>query len=195
VGTVYIAAELTETGQRARQYLVIAGGILLICMAAGLLISSTARRLVARPMVALAETARRVSRERDYSVRAAPHPDKDEIAVLIEAFNEDAGADPERDTALNRGREQLESAGAGAHRGAAGGESGSWRPSPTRWRTICGGRSMRWRGWSTFSRGWNPRAAGGRAAGDPGTAAAGHPQHGGADSMTCCICRRRVRRR
>jgi signal transduction histidine kinase len=108
VGTVYIAAELTETGQRARQYLVIAGGILLICMAAGLLISSTARRLVARPMVALAETARRVSRERDYSVRAAPHPDKDEIAVLIEAFNEMLVQIQERDTALNRGREQLE---------------------------------------------------------------------------------------
>ena len=34
----------------------------LVGMAAGLLISSTARRLVARPMVALAETARRVSR-------------------------------------------------------------------------------------------------------------------------------------
>jgi signal transduction histidine kinase len=107
-GTVYIAAELTETGQRARQYLVIAGGILLICMAAGVLISSTARRLVARPMVALAETARRVSRERDYSVRAAPHPDKDEIAVLIEAFNEMLVQIQERDTALNRGREQLE---------------------------------------------------------------------------------------
>ncbi|MGB9031064.1 MAG: ATP-binding protein [Acidobacteriaceae bacterium] len=108
VGTVYIAAELTETGQRARQYLGIAGVILLICMAAGLLISSTARRLVAQPMVALAETARRVSRERDYSVRAAPHPDKDEIAVLIEAFNEMLVQIQERDTALNRGREQLE---------------------------------------------------------------------------------------
>jgi len=107
-GTVYIAAELTETGHRARQYLLIACGVLLICMAAGLLISSTARRLVARPMVDLAETARRVSRERDYSVRAAPHPDKDEIAVLIEAFNEMLVQIQERDTALNRARDQLE---------------------------------------------------------------------------------------
>jgi signal transduction histidine kinase len=59
-------------------------------------------------MVALAETARQVSRERDYSVRAAPHPDKDEISVLIEAFNEMLVQIQERDTALNRGREQLE---------------------------------------------------------------------------------------
>jgi signal transduction histidine kinase len=107
-GTVYIAAELTETGRRARRYLVIALGVLLVCMGFGLLVSRSARKLVARPMVALAETARRVSRERDYSVRAAPHPDKDEIAVLIEAFNEMLVQIQERDTALNRGREQLE---------------------------------------------------------------------------------------
>ena len=108
VGIVYISAELTETGSRARQYLEIAIGVLLICMAAGLLIGSAARRLVARPIVALAETAREVSRERDYSVRAASHPDNDEIAVLIESFNEMLGQIQERDIELNRAREQLE---------------------------------------------------------------------------------------
>jgi signal transduction histidine kinase len=72
------------------------------------LISGTARKLVAQPVVALAETARRVSRERDYSVRAAEHPDNDEISVLVEAFNEMLAQIQERDTALNRGREQLE---------------------------------------------------------------------------------------
>jgi signal transduction histidine kinase len=107
-GTVYIAAELNETGQRARRYLMIAWVVLLICMAAGVMISATARKLVAQPVVALAETARRVSRERDYSVRAAPHPDKDEIAVLVEAFNEMLVQIQERDTALNKAREQLE---------------------------------------------------------------------------------------
>ncbi|MGO9439663.1 MAG: sensor histidine kinase [Terriglobales bacterium] len=107
-GTVYIAADLNETGQRARRYLLIACGVLLICMGAGVLISATARKLVAQPVVALAETARRVSRERNYSVRAAPHPDKDEIAVLVEAFNEMLVQIQERDTALNKAREQLE---------------------------------------------------------------------------------------
>lgn len=108
VGTVYIAAQLNETGKRARQYLVIAFGVLLICMAAGIMISATARRLVARPMVALAETARRVSRERDYSVRAEPQMDGDEVAVLVEAFNEMLVQIQDRDTALNRAREELE---------------------------------------------------------------------------------------
>jgi signal transduction histidine kinase len=107
-GIVYIAAELTETTRRARQYLAIAAIILLLCMAAGLLISSTARRMIAQPLVALAEIARRVSRERDYSVRAVAHHDHDEIAVLVGAFNEMLVQIQERDTALNRAREGLE---------------------------------------------------------------------------------------
>jgi signal transduction histidine kinase len=107
-GTVFIAAELTETGRRARRYLMIALGVLLICMAAGVLIGSRVRKLVARPIASLAETARQVSRERDYSVRATPHRDNDEIAVLIEAFNEMLVQIQERDRALRGARDQLE---------------------------------------------------------------------------------------
>jgi signal transduction histidine kinase len=106
--TVYISAELTETMRRARQYLTIAAIVLLICMAAGLVISAAARRMLARPLIALAETALRVSRERDYSVRADPHTDNDEIAVLVNAFNEMLVQIQERDTALTRARETLE---------------------------------------------------------------------------------------
>jgi signal transduction histidine kinase len=107
-GTVFIAAELTETGRRARQYLIIALVVLLICMAAGVLIGSRVRKLVARPIAALAETAREVTRERDYSLRAPPHRDNDEIAVLIESFNEMLVQIQERDTALRGARDQLE---------------------------------------------------------------------------------------
>jgi signal transduction histidine kinase len=107
-GIVYISARLRETGQRALQYLLIAAVILLFCMGAALLISATARRLIARPVIALAETARRVSRERDYSVRAGPHADHDEIAVLIEAFNEMLSQIQDQDRALTRARDHLE---------------------------------------------------------------------------------------
>jgi signal transduction histidine kinase len=108
VGTVYIAAEFTETGRRARQYLLIGLGVLLICMGAAVVISARARKLVAQPMEALAETARRVSRERDYSVRAEPQMDGDEVGALVEAFNEMLVEIQQRDTALNRAREELE---------------------------------------------------------------------------------------
>lgn len=107
-GIVYISAQLTETAQRALQYVLIAAVILLLCMGAALLISATARRLIARPVVALAETARRVSREHDYSVRAGPHADQDEIAALIEAFNEMLSQIQDQDRALTRARDNLE---------------------------------------------------------------------------------------
>ncbi len=107
-GMVYISAQLTETRHRALQYLLIAAVILLFCMGAALLISATARRLIARPVIALAETARRVSRERDYSVRAGPHRDHDEIAVLIESFNEMLAQIQDQDRALTRARDNLE---------------------------------------------------------------------------------------
>ncbi len=107
-GIVYIAARLTETSRRALQCLLIAAVILLFCMGAALLISATARRLIARPVIALAETAMRVSREHDYSVRAGPHADQDEIAVLIEAFNEMLAQIQDQDRALTRARDNLE---------------------------------------------------------------------------------------
>jgi len=107
-GIVYISAQLRETSRRALQYLLIAVVILLLCMGATLLISAAARRLIARPVIALAETARRVSREHDYSVRAGPHADQDEIAALIEAFNEMLGQIQDQDRALTRARDNLE---------------------------------------------------------------------------------------
>jgi methyl-accepting chemotaxis protein len=87
VGIVCISATLNEIGQRARQYLLIAGIILLFCMAAALVISSISRRLIADPIVALADTALRVSKNQDYSVRADVRADSSEIAVLVDAFN------------------------------------------------------------------------------------------------------------
>jgi signal transduction histidine kinase len=108
VGVVYISATLTEIGQRARRYLLIAGIILLFCMAAALVISSTSRRLIAKPIIALADTALLVSRDQDYSARANIETDESEIAVLINAFNTMLTQIQERDAALKEARAGLE---------------------------------------------------------------------------------------
>jgi signal transduction histidine kinase len=108
IGVVYISARLTEIHQRARQYLLIAIVILFFCMAAALIVSSVSRRLIAKPIIALADTARRVSRDRDYSIRAAVHADSSEIAVLVNAFNTMLIQIQERDAALTQARDQLE---------------------------------------------------------------------------------------
>jgi len=107
-GIVCISATLTEIGQRARQYILIAGIILLFCMAAALVISSISRRLIADPIVALADTALRVSEDQDYSVRAEVQADSSEIAVLVDAFNTMLTQIGERDAALTQARDLLE---------------------------------------------------------------------------------------
>ncbi len=108
LGVVYISATLSETGQRARHYLVIAALILVLCMLAALLISSVSRRLVAQPISSLAETARSISREHDYTVRASESSDSVEMAVLTRAFNEMLQQIEQSETALRHSRDQLE---------------------------------------------------------------------------------------
>jgi signal transduction histidine kinase len=108
LGVVYISATLNEIGQRARHYLLIAGLILLLCMLAALLISSLSRKLVAQPIASLAETARSISREHDYSVRAEESTDSVEMSVLTEAFNDMLQQIQQSESALRRSRNELE---------------------------------------------------------------------------------------
>jgi signal transduction histidine kinase len=108
VGIVTISAQLTEIAQRARQYLLIAGIILLFCMAAAVVISATSRRLIARPISKLADTALLVSRDKDYSVRAKIPVDGSEIGILVDAFNTMLTQIQERDAALSEAQAELE---------------------------------------------------------------------------------------
>ncbi len=108
VGVVYISARLAEIGERALNYLLIGSIIFILCMGAVLLISSIFRRLVAQPIVRLAETAHLVSREKDYSMRAEAAPGHSETSVLVDAFNEMLAQIQSRDTALLQAHTQLE---------------------------------------------------------------------------------------
>jgi signal transduction histidine kinase len=108
VGVVYISATLNEIGQRARHYLFIAAVILLLCMLAALIISSLSRKLVAQPIASLAETARSISREHDYSVRAEESADSIEMSLLTEAFNDMLQQIQQTESALRKSHDELE---------------------------------------------------------------------------------------
>ena len=56
----------------------------------------------------LAELARIVSREKNYSLRATPTHNRDEPDILIEAFNEMLGQIQEREEALQKIHRELE---------------------------------------------------------------------------------------
>jgi signal transduction histidine kinase len=108
VGVVYISAKLTEMRQRARQYIWIAIIILIFCMVATLIISAISQRLIASPIRSLANTAKIVTRDQDYSVRAGTHANSAEMAGLIEAFNGMLDQIQQRDTALTHIQAGLE---------------------------------------------------------------------------------------
>jgi signal transduction histidine kinase/DNA-binding response OmpR family regulator len=87
-GTVYIRSDLEELNHRLNRYAGIAAIVLLVSLMAALLVSSVFRRIVAKPIVDLAQIARVVSHDKNYSVRATPIPGQGELTILIDAFNE-----------------------------------------------------------------------------------------------------------
>ncbi len=107
VGTVYIRSDVQELVARLESYLAILAGILIASLAAALLVSRTARRAISEPLTGLAETARIVSRDKNYAVRATSTENHDEIEVLVDSFNEMLAEIQKRDATLQEREEQF----------------------------------------------------------------------------------------
>src|SRR6185437_4406679 len=73
-----------------------------------MLVSSAFRRAVAQPIIQLADTARRVSRDKDFSVRATGVRESGELSVLVDSFNEMLREIQQRDNALQAAHDELE---------------------------------------------------------------------------------------
>lgn len=108
-GTVYIRSNLEELNGRLERYAGIAAIVLLASMLAAFLVSSIFRRAVAEPIVRLAEIAKIVCRDRNYSLRATPtRGGSGELAILIDAFNEMLAQTQQSEGALRQSHNQLE---------------------------------------------------------------------------------------
>jgi signal transduction histidine kinase/DNA-binding response OmpR family regulator len=106
---VYIRSGVEELNRRLERYAGIAAIVLLASMLAALLVSSIFRKAVAEPIVRLAEIARVVSRDRNYSLRAAPtRGGSGELSILIDAFNEMLMQIQKSEGALRQAHDQLE---------------------------------------------------------------------------------------
>jgi signal transduction histidine kinase/CheY-like chemotaxis protein len=108
IGMVYMQSDSQMLNARLRRYAGICAVVLAVSLLAALLLSSMFRRAVAEPIVHLAEIARSVSRDKNYSVRAMPSVRGGELIVLVDAFNEMLVQIQERDGALQKGRDELE---------------------------------------------------------------------------------------
>jgi PAS domain S-box-containing protein len=107
VGTLYLKSDMEEMSDRLRRYAAI---ILLFMLASTVItyfLSSALQRVISRPIFHLAETARTVSVDKNYSVRATKHGN-DELGQLIDGFNEMLSQIQERDVALSLSQQKME---------------------------------------------------------------------------------------
>ncbi len=109
IGIVYIRSDLGAIYDRFRNYLLILMAILVASLFAALALSRVSQRVISRPILNLADTARQVSRNKDFSVRAASGGDHDEVALLVSAFNEMLLEIQKRDSALQASEQQFRS--------------------------------------------------------------------------------------
>ncbi|MFA7403069.1 MAG: ATP-binding protein [Pelobacteraceae bacterium] len=107
IGTVHLEYDLEALHSRRTGYATIA--VILVLMGSGLVfaMSSWLRKAISDPLLDLAETAKSISQEKDYSIRAHGEGSS-EIGILISGFNEMLEQVQERDARLDRYREELE---------------------------------------------------------------------------------------
>ena len=107
IGAVAIRANLGRMTDRLARYIGIALLILLLCTMGSILVARRLQRRISEPILGLAETAKTVSRNQDYSIRAEA-TGQDEVGRLIETFNEMLATIQEKNTELKNARDDLE---------------------------------------------------------------------------------------
>jgi two-component system cell cycle sensor histidine kinase/response regulator CckA len=105
VGTVLIQSDLGELTARLRRYGIIVVCVLLASFGLAHATAGRLQRLITGPVLQLVATAQAVSSRRDYSVRAVAGG-RDEVGLLIHAFNDMLDQIQERDQALQESEEQ-----------------------------------------------------------------------------------------
>ncbi|MBW2143362.1 MAG: HAMP domain-containing protein, partial [Deltaproteobacteria bacterium] len=107
IGKIYLQSDLQGMYSRLREYVGIVAFIMLFVSVVAFLLSSTSQRVISGPILRLAHTARTISRERNYAIRAEKQSG-DEIGDLIDGFNEMLTQIQDRDVKLELHRNRLE---------------------------------------------------------------------------------------
>jgi signal transduction histidine kinase/ActR/RegA family two-component response regulator len=106
IGTIYLEADLSGLYDRLRLYGIIVGFVLIGSVLVAFVLSPWMQRPISRPILGLAETARIVAEQKDYTVRAMSQG-QNEMAVLTDAFNQVLTGIQEREKALRTANESL----------------------------------------------------------------------------------------
>jgi len=106
VGTIYLQNDLQGMYDRLRFFGIITGMVLIGSLLVALVLSSRLQRPISGPILALAETARRIAERNDYSVRAVKQG-HNELGVLTDAFNQVLVGIQERERDLRAANDAL----------------------------------------------------------------------------------------
>ena len=107
IGTVCLRGNLEPLYLGLRRSILVIIGTVVLSSLAAYVISSRLQRLVSQPILRLADVARLVSERKEYTARAEA-AGRDEVGLLVQAFNEMLGQIQQRDAALVEANEQLE---------------------------------------------------------------------------------------
>jgi signal transduction histidine kinase len=107
IGQVWVDYDLAQLNRDLRIQVAVSGAMLLGAMVMAGLFALRLRRWIGDPILRLAEVARRITSDRDYSIRADKHSG-DEIGELTDAFNDMLSQIQARDAKVREARDLLE---------------------------------------------------------------------------------------
>ena len=107
LGTLYLKSDTKAVSRALRLSAAIAAGVMAVSLLAAYVLAALLQGRISQPILALAETARAVSTQQDYSVRALK-VGEDELGTLTDAFNQMLGRIEESKEELRRYATELE---------------------------------------------------------------------------------------
>lgn len=106
LGTVYLKSNLNALYKRIWLYSLVAAGMTAVSFMVAYLLSKVLQQQISKPVLALAATAKAVSEQRDYSVRAHK-AGEDEFGLLTDAFNQMLAQIQEQDRSVRDGEARV----------------------------------------------------------------------------------------
>ncbi|MCK4760955.1 MAG: PAS domain S-box protein [Candidatus Aminicenantes bacterium] len=108
VGTLYLQSDLSELYGLIRRIAIPLALLILLASIPAYILSAKLQQVISRPILHLAKTAKKISTNEDYSVRAVKHS-VDEMGLLTDAFNNMLSQVERRDIALRESEEKYRS--------------------------------------------------------------------------------------
>ena len=106
-GAIYIESDMTQLYASLWHYSSLVALFTFVALAVTFVLAARLQQVISRPIFHLAQTAKVVSSEKNYAVRAVKES-SDELGNLIDGFNEMLSQIQERDAALHRANDELE---------------------------------------------------------------------------------------